>query len=64
MPTKEERIQQLKELANNKPESRSKRMQVLVTPTMYDELKEYATKSGVSVNEIVNVALAEYMDGK
>lgn len=61
MPTKEERIRELKELAESKPEKKEKRLQVLITPSMYDALQEWKTKTGLSVNEIVNKALAEYL---
>ena len=63
MPTKEERIRELKELAESKAkaENKSKRLQVLITPSMYDSLQDWKTKTGLSVNEIVNKALAEYI---
>lgn len=64
MPTTEELIQQLKELAESAPETRSKRMQILVTPSMYDALKALSSETKLSVNEIVNVALAEYLKGE
>lgn len=64
MPTTEEIIQQLKELAASTPETRSKRMQILVTPTMFDALKALSAETKLSVNEIVNVALGEYLNGR
>lgn len=64
MPTTEEIIEQLQKLRESAPETRSKRMQILVTPTMYDSLKVLADGMKVSMNEIVNVALAEYLKGK
>lgn len=64
MPTKEERIRELKELAESKPEKKEKRLQVLITPSMFDELQDLKAKTGLSVNEIVNVALTEYVAGK
>ena len=64
MPTIEEIMEQLKKIAENTPETRSKRMQILVTPTMFDTLKALSSETGLSVNEIINVALNEYLVGK
>ena len=64
MLTTAELIEKLKALGENTPETRSKRMQILVTPTMFDTLKALSTETGLSVNEIVNVALSEYIIGK
>lgn len=64
MPTTEELIKKLKALGENTPETRSKRLQVLITPTMFDTLKSLSAETGLSVNEIINVALSEYMIGK
>ena len=64
MPTAEELIQTLREMADNAPETRSKRMQILVTPTMFDTLKAISEASRLSMNEIINIALAEYLKGK
>lgn len=64
MPTTEELIEKLRELGENTPETRSKRVQVLVTPTLFDTLKSLSAETGLSVNEIVNVALTEYVAGK
>ena len=61
MPTTAELIERLRELAENTPETRSKRLQVLITPSMFDVLKALSDETGLSVNEIVNVALAEYI---
>lgn len=61
MPPTEELIQKLKERAKDTPESKSKRIQVLVTPTMFDSLKSLKEDTGLSVNEIINLALEEYM---
>jgi len=61
MPTTEELIEKLNELKAGTPETRSKRMQVLITPTMYDALKCLSDVTGVSMNEIINVALGEYL---
>lgn len=64
MPTTEELIEKLRELGENTPETRSRRVQVLVTPTLFDTLKSLSAETGLSVNEIVNVALTEYVAGK
>ena len=63
MSTTEELIEKLKALRENTPETRSKRLQILVTPTMFDTLKALSNETGLSVNEIVNVALGEYLKG-
>lgn len=63
MPTTAELIDKLRELGENTPETRSKRLQVLITPTMFDTLKSLSAETGLSVNEIVNVALGEYLKG-
>ena len=63
MPTTEELIEKLNALKAGTPETRSKRMQMLVTPTMYNVLKALHDETGLSVNEIVNVALGEYLKG-
>lgn len=64
MPTTEELIQQLRDLAENTSETRSKRMQILVTPSMFNALKNLSAETKLSVNEIVNVALVDYLKGK
>lgn len=64
MPGKEDRINELKERANNKQETRSVRFQVLLTPSIASELDEWSKKTGLSKNEIVNVALDQYMHGE
>ena len=64
MPTKNEKIQQLRSIADSKPESRSRRVQLLIAPSLYDEIKVMADESGVSVNEVINAALNEYVAGK
>lgn len=61
MPTTAELIEKLRALGENTPETRSKRLQVLITPSMFDALKALSAETGLSVNEIVNVALAEYI---
>lgn len=63
MATTVDLIEKLRELGENTPETRSKRLQVLVTPTMFEALKSLSAETGLSVNEIVNVALSEYLKG-
>lgn len=38
-------------------EAKSKRVQILITPSLYDKLKMKSKITGVSVNEIINVAI-------
>ena len=38
-------------------ENKSKRVQLLIKPSTYEELKEVAEKSGVSVNNFINQAI-------
>ena len=40
--------------------TRCKRVQILITSEMYSKVKATATAGGVSVNEIVNQALAHF----
>ena len=43
-------------------ENRTQRLQVVLPPSLYEELKETAWKNRVkSVNEAVNIAIAEYI---
>lgn len=63
MPTKEELIEILTELGASKDETKSKRIQLLVTPSMFEALKKLSEKTGASVNAIVNEALNEYLKG-
>jgi len=43
-----------------KPLPRSARLQVLVTEALKDDLKAIAKREGISVNELINIALTEY----
>lgn len=61
MPTKDELIQQLREIAGRKPEKKSERMQILITPSMVETLKAVSEETGLSKNEIVNLALANFL---
>lgn len=42
------------------PEGRSKRLQLLITPSLQERLKEIAKAENVSINEIANRALSDY----
>ena len=44
-----------------KPLPRSQRLQILVTEAMRDDLKALAQRQDCSVNQIINVALTEYL---
>lgn len=61
MPTTAELIEKLRELGEKTTETRSKRVQLLLTPSMFDALKSLSADTGLSVNEIVNIALGEYL---
>ena len=63
MPTLDEKLQQLKESKTN-TETKSRRMQILVTPSMHDALKALAKEKDLSMNEIVNDALTKYLTGE
>lgn len=46
-----------------KPESKTKRVQLLVQPSVYEQLKNLAAVSGISVNEAINEAIRLYVGG-
>lgn len=64
MAAMKDRIRELKEKADTKQETRSVRMQLLITPSIASDLQKLADESDVSKNEIVNVALEKYMHGE
>ncbi len=43
-------------------ETKSKRVQLLVQPSVYEAVKAKAKKLGVSTNEAINEALLEYVE--
>jgi predicted HicB family RNase H-like nuclease len=45
-------------------EVKTKRFQILLQPSMFKRLKGAATAQGVSMNEIVNQALGQYLAGQ
>lgn len=45
-------------------ETRSKQVTILTTPSLHKRLKEYANEENKSVNEIINRAFEEFLDGR
>ncbi|WGL99937.1 hypothetical protein QE177_15380 (plasmid) [Arsenophonus sp. aPb] len=43
-------------------ETKSKRVQMLIQPSLYNEIKEEAKRKGVSVNEMMHEILKSYVD--
>lgn len=43
-------------------ETKSRRVQLLIQPSVYDALKARAQAEGVSVNEVINTALKKYTE--
>lgn len=43
-------------------ETKSKRVQMLIQPSLYNEIKEEAKRKGVSVNEMMHEILRSYVD--
>lgn len=43
-------------------ETKSKRVQILIQPSVYDAVKARAKAEGISVNEAISTALKEYVD--
>ena len=50
-------ISQPEENESNAPETKSRRMQLLIRPSLYVKLKARATKEHKSVNELINELL-------
>lgn len=44
-----------------RPETKSRRIQVLIKPSMHDALKDIAEHEGISVNEAINEAVLDYI---
>lgn len=44
-------------------ETKSKRLQSLIQPSVYDKVRDIAKNKGISVNEAVNEALKKYIGG-
>lgn len=47
----------LKNIFSNKPESKTARFQMLLTPSLHKKAKATAKKQGISVNQLLNNAL-------
>lgn len=45
-------------------EARSKRVQVLIQPSLFDRLSKYAKRAGVSRNEAILTAISSYLEGR
>ena len=45
-------------------ETKSKRLHLLTTPSLYEKIKKNAKREKVSINEYINIALAEYTKEK
>lgn len=45
-------------------ETKSKRVQLLVQPSVYEAVKAKAKGLGISINEAINEALREYKTGR
>lgn len=43
-------------------ENKSQRVQLLITPSLHTKLKKTAKAEGLSVNELINIAITEYID--
>ncbi|GHU76370.1 hypothetical protein FACS1894188_08800 [Clostridia bacterium] len=42
-------------------EPRSKRLQCLIQPSLYENLQKIATKHGISINELIHRTLADFI---
>lgn len=60
-PTGEEKLPAEYKRASSTAEAKSKRVQLLVQPSLYEAVKAKATAEGISFNEAVNVALKKYI---
>lgn len=56
----EERAKLYAEIAR---ETKSKKLQLLVYPSIYNKFKELADRQGTSVNNLINEIMREYVDG-
>ena len=48
----------------DKPETKSRRLQLLIKPSVYGAVKQIADESGLSVNEIINQILEDATRGE
>jgi hypothetical protein len=47
-----------------RPETKSRRVQALVQPSIWEKLQEYAEYEGISTNEALNQAIREFVEKK
>lgn len=59
--TPKKRPQARRALPQFDEETKSRRLQVLLTPSLYDELRERASEERMSVNEMINTILKDYL---
>lgn len=43
-------------------EAKSRRLQLLIRPSLYKRLKEAATAKGFSINEFINISLEDHLN--
>lgn len=60
IPESKSRAEKIAEL-RKESESRSKRVQILITPNTYNNLKALSEESGASINEIINRSIESYL---
>ena len=48
--------------ATGTAETKSRRVQLLIKPSIYDGIKEHASRNGQSVNDIINFILQEFLE--
>lgn len=51
------------EIDTTKPESKSKRLQLLMRPSLYAKVKAEADKMGISVNDLISQVMDAYVKG-
>lgn len=44
------------------PDTKSRRVQILLTPATHDKLREISKKTGASVNKIINKAIETFIE--
>lgn len=58
MSRAEDKLTDLKKASDTK----SRRVQILLTPAIHDKLKEISKKTGASVNKIINKAIETFIE--
>lgn len=61
-PVQEKPVQEIPMEYKPRPEAKTARLQVLLTPSLKETLKRISNAEGKSVNELVNLALKQYTD--